>query len=452
MRTSLILAASFVVLSGSSAELEVIVSPRVTLIEQKGITGGGRPVNSGNRVLNFFPDHPDDFGGTKGMASCVSEDGGLTWSKGLNNWPLPKMVAMWADELSNGNLLAFGIHWLPDPAKRRDPKPQIPPADAYQIGISQDGGRTWKLERATIDCPPEIGYIARPLAHIVEQDDLLLMPAYTWSRRGNKVVLLQSEDGGRKWSVRSVITTAVAMIQAGARVSTPWLESTVSPTTDGELLAFVRSGSTVKSKLVSTRSSDGGKTWSPAKVLPFAGKLPTLRLLANRVLTLTTALGRNHCRVYLSADGAGHAWSDSFIISSLTGGNVGVAITGKSNLLVSTPANGRIDAWHLRINPPPPRTIDLKAPSNLAMRKGILSWKPVPEAAAYRITPVLIKPGKLYPDTEILPYAIIQTRDATPRLAVRRQLLPGSTYAFELQAVDARGHVSPEYRSQEVQF
>ena len=58
-----------------------------------------------------------------------------------------------------------------------------------------------------------------PLPHIIEDESgLLLMPAYTWSKRGNKVVLLQSEDGGRVWKVRSVITTAVAMIQAGARV------------------------------------------------------------------------------------------------------------------------------------------------------------------------------------------------------------------------------------------
>jgi hypothetical protein len=443
MKTLLFL---FVSLSlATAADWEVVVSPRVTAIEQNGITGGGRPVKSGDRVLNFFQDHPDDFGGTKGLGSVISEDGGFTWTKGPNNWPMPNVVVMWADRLSNGNLLAFGIQWLPDPAKRRDPDPQLPPDDAYQMGISKDHGRTWKLERATIECPPEIGYIVRPLAPIIERRDRLLMPAYTWSRRGNKAVLLESADGGRNWNVRSVITTAVAMIKSGAYVSTPWLESTISPTIDGKLAAIVRTGSTVKSALVSTHSSDGGKSWSEPTVLPFAGKLPTLRLLNNGVLTLTTALSRNHCRVYLSTDGAGRKWSNAFVISSLTGGNVGVEVTGDNQLLLATPANRRIDAWRLTIAPEPRFAKGLAPPTNPKFTKGVLTWTPSPNAVAYRITPMLIKPGKPFPTTRVEPYAPILSR--ATKLDLRRQLLPVSVYAFEISAVNSKGRVSPPVRS-----
>ncbi|MBG86738.1 MAG: hypothetical protein CMO80_07545 [Verrucomicrobiales bacterium] len=442
---------SFASLSlASAAEWEVVVSPRITVIEQKGITGGGRLVMTGNRVLNFFQDHPDDYGGSRGMASAISEDRGMTWTKGPRNWPMQDMVVTWADKLRNGTLLAFGIHWLPDPAKRRNPEPQLPPADAYQIGISKDGGQTWKLERATIECPLDIGYIARPLPHIIEHENRMLMPAYTWSKRGNKVVLLESGDGGRKWQVRSMITTAVAMIKAGAYVSTPWLESTVSPTIDGELLAVVRTGSTVKSKLVSTRSSDGGKTWTPAKVLPFAGKLPTLRLLENGVLTVTTALSRNHCRVYLSADGAGRSWSDTFVISSLTGGNVGVIRDGKNKLLLATPGNRRIDAFHVRVAPKPKLSKQLEPPTDPKFAKGTLTWKPSPDAVAYRVTPVLVKPGKAFPTTLIQRYAPIETKKASANL--RRQLLPGSAYTFEISAVNAHGQVSAAVRSEDFQL
>lgn len=437
----------------AAADMEVVVSPRVTLAARPGITGAGSVVKAGDRALSFFPDHPDDFGGSKGMASAISQDGGLTWTKGPDNWPMPGMVSLWADRLKSGDLLAFGIHWLPDPAKRRDPNPQRAPDDAYQIGISKDGGRNWNVVRATIDCPPEVGYIARPLPHIIEDENgRLLMPAYTWSNRGNKVALLQSDNGGRHWKFRSVITTAVAMIQAGARVTTPWLESTVSPTRDGDLLAIVRTGSTIKSALVSVRSDDGGKSWSAPRPLSFAGKLPTLHLLNNGVLTLTTALSRNHCRIYLSTDGTGRSWGKARVISSLTGGNVGVTVAGDNQLLLTSPANRRIDAWSVRIDPPAKRAAGLKPPTQVAMKKGILSWKPAPNATAYRITPILIKPGKLYPDTGILPYAATQTRDATPRLEVRRQLLIGSAYAFELRSVDAEGRVSPPFRSQEIQF
>ena len=356
------------------AEMEVVVSPRITVVEREGITGGGCPVVVGDRVLSFYANHPDDFGGSTGTASAISNDGGITWTRGRDNWPMPKMIAMWADRLKNGDLLAFGIHWVPDPEKRRDAILPDVPDDAYRIALSSDQGQTWKTERARIDCPPEIGVVARPLPHIIEHDNgTLLMPAYTWSKRGNKVVLLQSENGGRVWKVRSVITTAVAMIQAGARVVTPWLEATVSPTREGEMLAIVRTGSTVKSALVSVRSTNGGETWGEPTVLPFAGKLPTLHLMQNGVLTVTTALSRNHCRVYLSADGSGRKWSRAFVISSLTGGNVGAAVAGPDKLTLTSPANRRIDSWHLRISPEPLIADSLEASTDLTFTKGTLS-------------------------------------------------------------------------------
>jgi hypothetical protein len=435
------------------SRVEVVVRPRVTVVQREGITGGGYPVIAGDRLLDFYPNHPDDFGGSGGIGSAISTDGGLTWAKGRDNWPMAGMIDLWAERLSDGNLFAFGIKWVPDPKSRRDAKLPDVPADAYQIAISSDRGQSWKLERATIECPPEIGGIARPLPHIIEDEGgLLLMPAYTWSKRGNKVVLLQSEDGGRLWKVRSVITTAVAMIHAGARVTTPWLEATVSPTRNGDLLAIVRTGSTVKSKLTSVRSTDGGKTWEQPKVLPFAGKLPTLHLLNNGILTLTTALSRNHCRAYLSDDGTGRNWSRAFVISSLTGGNVGVTIAGDDKLIMTSPANRRIDAWHLRVGPQPMPAESLNPPTNLKFKDGTLTWTASPNAVAYRVTPVLIKPGDLYPTTLVMPYAAIQTRDDSPTLDLGRQLLLGSIYSFEVTAMDAKGRVSPAARSQDFQL
>ena len=433
--------------------LEVVVSPRVTVVERQGITGGGYPVTIGDRLLNFYPNHPDDFGGSNGMGSAISTDGGLTWNTGRDNWPLPGMIDFWADRLRNGNLLGFGIGWVPDPKTRREVTLPEVPADAYQTAISKDAGRSWIRARARIECPPEVGVIARPLPHMVEYENgLLLMPAYAWKKSGNKAVLLQSKDGGQLWKVRSVITTAVAMAQVGARVVTPWLETTVSPTQDGELLAIIRTGSTVKSSLVSVRSTDRGQTWGRPQVLPCAGKLPTLHLLNNGILTLTTALSRNHCRVYLSADGTGRNWSRPFVISSLTGGNVGVTISGENTLLVTSPANRRIDAWHLRIGPKPAQANNLNPPTDLAYDKGTLTWTASRNAVAYRVIPVLIKPGPLFPRTLIKPYAAIQTPDNSPRLHLGRQLLLGSIYAFEVSAIDANGRVSAATRSQEFQL
>ena len=434
-------------------EVEVVVSPRATVVQRVGITGGGYPVVAGDRLLTFYPNHPDDYGITNGIGLAISTDGGVTWTKGRDNWPMTKMVGAWAQRFKNGDLFAFGIKWVPPPESRRDPKLPEVPTDAYQIGISKDGGTSWQLERARIDCPPELGGIARPLAHIIEHENgMLLMPAYVWKKAGNKVVLLQSEDGGRVWKVRSLITTSVAMIKVGARVVSPWFETTISPTKDGHLLAIIRTGSTVKSNLVSVRSTDHGKTWQKPEVLPFAGKLPTLHLLDNGILTVTTALSRNHCRVYLSADGTGRKWSDPFVISSQTGGNVGVAIAGKDKLILTTPANRRVDAWQLRVGPKPRRSKSLSPPTNLQFKKGALSWTPTPAAVSYRVTPVLIKPGDLYPTTLVMPCAAIQTRDDSPQLHLGRQLLLGSLYAFEVTAVDAEGRISAAARSEEFQL
>lgn len=447
----LILCLGPLVLAGllPATELEVVVAPRTTVVEHEGITGGGHPVVAGEQSLVIYPNHPDDFGGSAGTGSAQSDDGGQTWTRGDDAWPMPNMIDLWIDQLKNGDLLAMGLHWVPDPQKRRDATPQVAPADAWQIAISNDHGQNWTKANATIECPAELGVIARPLPHILDDGSgVLLMPAYAWSKRGNRAVLLQSEDGGRHWTVRSIVTTAIAMIEAGAAVTTPWLETTVSPTKDGHLLAIVRTGSRVGASLVSVRSTDNGKTWGAPEKLPLAGKLPTLHLLPNGTLTLVTALSRNHCRLYLSADGTGRNWSDAHIITSLSGGNVGVSMTGADSLLITTPSLRRISAWNVRVRPRSEVASDLATPTDIVLRNGTLTWTDSQGAVAYRVTPVLIKLGPGNTETDILPYATIQTRNAKPRLELGRQLLPGSTYAFEVAAVDREGRVSPVVRSE----
>ena len=88
----------------------------------------------------------------------------MSWTNGSDDWPMPKMIDLWADRLANGDLLALGIHWVPDPTKRREVTPGDVPDDAYQIAISKDRGQHWTIARATIDCPPDLGSeAARPL-------------------------------------------------------------------------------------------------------------------------------------------------------------------------------------------------------------------------------------------------------------------------------------------------
>jgi hypothetical protein len=425
---------------------ELLVQPRITVVEREGITGAGQVMTAGSRLLMFYPNHPDDFGGSGGTGASVSEDGGATWKAQPDDWPMAKMVDLWADKLRDGSLLAFGLRWVPDPKKRGEMTAKDVPEDAYQIAISKDEGRTWHSETALIECPAEFGVIARPLPHTFEDENgALFMPAYAWGKHGNHAMLLTSVDRGRRWTVLSSITTAAAMVKAGAPVTTPWLETTVSPTKGGDWLAIVRTGSSAKASLVSVRSTDRGKTWSAPEKMAAAGKLPTLQLLPNGVLALLTAHSKNHCRLYLSADGNGRDWSSAHVLTSLSGGNAGMTVTGIDSLMVISPANGRIDAWRVSIRAASTVVQDVAAPTKAVMSKGTLSWTASSGAESSRVTPVLVTPGKAFTEAETLPYATIETMEA--RLDLSRQLLPASSYVFDISAVDGKGHVSPPLRT-----
>ena len=63
-------------------ELEVIVTPRTTVVDREGITGGGQPVHIDDRILITYTNHPDDFGGSFGTGSAWSKDNGETYTPG----------------------------------------------------------------------------------------------------------------------------------------------------------------------------------------------------------------------------------------------------------------------------------------------------------------------------------------------------------------------------------
>lgn len=439
MRFSLVL-----LITAAAHAQNPLALPRTVVIQREGITGAGQVVQTGKRLLLFYPNHPDDFGGSGGSGAAVSEDGGVTWQTQPDDWPLGKTIDVWADRLRNGDLIAIGLNWAPDPKRRGELSAKDVPPDAYQLGFSSDEGRTWRNEPIVIEHPSEYGIIARPLPHVFEDaSGILFMPAYAWGKAGNHTLLLHSKDRGRHWSVLSSITTAAAMLKAGASVTTPWLETTVSPTQNGDFLAIVRTGSSAKSSLVSLRSADHGRTWSAPEKMAVAGKLPTLQLLPNGVLALVTAHTKNHCRLYLSSDGSGRGWSTEHVLTSQSGGNAGMTVTSKDSILVISPANKRIDAWRVSLRTTPAVTESLAPPKDITFIKGTLNWSS--NAAKHEVTPILIEKAAGYEDTEILPYIPIQVKGT--KMDLGRQLLIGATYVFDIHAVDREGRLSPPVRS-----
>jgi hypothetical protein len=79
------------------------------------------------------------------------------------------------------------------------------------------------------------------------------------------------------------------------------------------------------------------------------------------------------------------------------------------------------------------------------MSKGTLSWSASPGTVSYRVTPVLMKTGAAFGEAELLPHATIHTQGCS--LDLSRQLFPGSTYSFEISAVDPAGQISPPLRT-----
>ena len=349
-------------MSCAAAESVVVtVAPPVTVVERGGITGAGWAVVVGNataqRVSLIYPNHPDDFGGSAGTGTAHSADGANTWTPGPDDWPIAQAVALWQDRLRDGRLVACGIHWAPDPKRRGEQTAADVPADAYRIAISTDEGRTWSTAGATLHCPPEVGIIARPLPHIFEDGKgAWLMPAYSGSKTGNRALLLRSEDRGRNWSVLSSVATTSAMVKAGAAPTTPWLETAVARTSDGSLLAVMRTGSSEHAALVAARSDDDGRTWSaPEKVLAgserrvVTGKLPNLLVMPGGVLVLQTAHTKIGCVLHVSSDGTGRQWSEAQIVTTVSGGNTSLTALDADTLLVFTPSSKRISCWKVTI-------------------------------------------------------------------------------------------------------
>lgn len=229
----------------------------------------------------------------------TSADSGQSFLTTERNYPTTALNQI---RMRNGRFLA--IDFIPKWADETRTVTNL------KVRTSPDGIK-WEVHDAPLSMPAEypLGPMSEGLRvhrRVMElPDGTLMVPIYTVFKGTNKhrSAIVQSTDGGRSWSLRSVIpaTNAVGTNEVG------W-----SWTSDGRLLAVMRTTDSPEAKLVHSYSDDEGRTWSEAQELigpdgrVARGIYPDLVLQPNGTLLLTT--GRPDVRVLASLDGTGRSW------------------------------------------------------------------------------------------------------------------------------------------------
>ncbi|RSN06722.1 hypothetical protein DMB42_26050 [Nonomuraea sp. WAC 01424] len=226
--------------------------------------------------------------------AAVSEDGGVTFGPS-NRTPLREAPI----ELHDGGLLALEYYL-------RRTGPGTATLGVLTSRSPDDEG--WVRREATVTSPDEQadGGAAHGLP-IQLADGTILFTAYI--RQGGtgsyQPEVFASEDGGRTFARRGVITPP----------DPPYVynEGALAQTLDGTLLAVLRRDGVPPSTLHQSRSSDGGRTWSPVQPLRIEGQDCLVRGVAPRLLlmpdgVLVLSAGRPHNWLAIAPDGIGEEW------------------------------------------------------------------------------------------------------------------------------------------------
>lgn len=260
--------------------------------------------------------HIDPRGGTRRM---ISDDGGLSWKESLLEFYNPQYRS--ADgTLSDAN--AFGWRYV-SPSKRDElerhgievrnsPNGQV----AYAIGCyartSMDDGKTW--QQREIEHPPK-GLVMTFLdtcTYVRLSDQVLLRSVYgrpVANENFYESWLLRSTDNGKTWNFHTVASDAERVLSFG--------ETAIVQLDEYQVLAIMRLQPTDKWKergeartLYTSRSNDGGKTWSAPRNSGIEGYPASAIVLSDGKLLCTYGYREKPMgiRAVVSDDG-GETWN-----------------------------------------------------------------------------------------------------------------------------------------------
>lgn len=269
-----------------------------------------------------------------GRVTLVSDDDGDSWQSGEGE----PVDATWPD--SEGTItLPAANGWRYAPASERErlearglevrdvPDGSVAYAEGCVVRRSTDGGRTYA--ETPLETPPQALVMNfHDVASVVRHDERTLMRA-VYGRpvphvRFYEVWLLRTEDGCRTWAWSALASDPEGKLGLG--------ETALLRTESGDLLAMMRAEPVREyPHMWSSRSGDGGRTWSPPVNTHIEGHPPHLLRLSGGEIVCSYGYRKPPMgiRAVISRDD-GHTWSAPRILrddGQGRGGDLGYPVT-----------------------------------------------------------------------------------------------------------------------------
>jgi len=297
----------------------------------------------GDTMIAGWGQHTDTYETAPYDAIMISRDGGKTWGEKQVNqdFNFSSMCQLEDDTL-------LGVNYYTHYVDNRT-------ATVY-YWTSDDLGATWTKHEGAIHYDMDItansgGWGSIVMNHYMRQlpDGRLQGLAYGKYTEDTtfRVVVIESNDGGKNWYVTSTVASGDPLDENGTKVTgvEGFCEPCMTECDDGSLLCVMRIGS--YRPLYQCRSFDGGVTWSTPEILPGIKTYseaysvePVLCSMDNGVLVLTT--GRPGARMLVSLDGSGYLWQEKCVplytdpsdVLRVCSGYTGICQIGEDRVLV----------------------------------------------------------------------------------------------------------------------
>ena len=296
-----------------------------------------------NTLISKWSMAPDNIKsyGKGGHGFAISRDGGKNWTK-TDYEPLGGgLLLPSGDRISIHTPSALNISKLKMPPVIHTAKENYGRTLAYYpvkdlpeelrgvyLKRLKKGESDWVIEKSVLEDPAAVRYADADLFPVVWWGDMHMAadgsiiagiyPDFNLNKEGkvapSGVGFYRSTDEGLTWRLQGRIPYVPELEKdplGNKRLALGFTEPGFEILADGTFICVMRTTDGLgTTPMYISRSSDMGKTWTPAKVFTNSGVLPRLLNLENGVTVL--ASGRPGVQIRFSTDSKAENWSDPF--------------------------------------------------------------------------------------------------------------------------------------------